>query len=93
MWSCDASTSTKHKNHQTSNLNMKYCSPENTIKGSVQITIKGRHSPPTVVCVCVFFPFILDVKFQYLRGNFLDGNGIIYFDLNGTEYCKFFGNG
>ena len=23
-----------------------------------------------------------NLKFRYLRGNFLDGNGIIYFDLN-----------
>ena len=64
VWCFDASTFTEeHENHQTSNLNMTYCTPENTIKGSVQITIKGRHSQPTVVCVCVFFPCILDVKF------------------------------
>ena len=46
VWCCDASTLfTDSENYQTSNLNMKYCTPENTIKGSVQIT--GRHSQPT----------------------------------------------
>ena len=28
-------------------------------------------------------------KFQYLRGNFLDGNGITYFDLNGNGITQF----
>ena len=36
---------TEHENQQTSNLNMKYSGPENTIKCSVQIT--GRHSQLT----------------------------------------------
>ena len=45
VWCCDASTFTEHENHQTSSLNMKYCTPENTIKGRLQIT--GRHSQPT----------------------------------------------
>ena len=43
VWCCDASTSTEHENHQTSNLNMKYSGEHN--KGSVQIT--GRYSQPT----------------------------------------------
>ena len=48
VWCCDASTFfTEHENHQTSNLNMKYSIPENTIKGSVQNTIKGRQSQTT----------------------------------------------
>ena len=28
-------------------------------------------------------------KFQYLRGNVLDGNGIMYFDLNGNGIIQF----
>ena len=43
MWCCDASKFTKHENHQTSNLNMKYSGEHN--KRHVQIT--GRHSQPT----------------------------------------------
>ena len=43
MWCCDACKLTEHKNHQTSNLNMKYSGEHN--KRHVQIT--GRHSQLT----------------------------------------------
>ena len=34
-----------------------------SLKMQCRVEFTGRHSHPTVVYVCVFFPFILDVKF------------------------------
>ena len=62
VWCCDdASTFTEHEeNHQTSNLNnMKYSGQHSKRRcPDHKADIRSQQ-----LCVCVFFPFILDVKF------------------------------
>ena len=60
VWCCDASTFTGHENHQTSNLNVKYSREHNKRQCPDHWQ---TFATATVVCVCVLFPFILDVKF------------------------------
>ena len=59
VWCFDASTFTE-ENHQTSNLNMKYSGEHNKRQRPDHRQIFAANSG---VCVCVFFPCILDVKF------------------------------
>ena len=44
-----------------------------------------------IICASGFSTNGIEIsrKFQYLRGNFLDGNRIIYFDLNGNGIMQF----
>ena len=57
---CDASTFTGHENHQTSNLNMKYSGGQNKRQCPDH---RPTFAANSCVCVCIFFRFILDVKF------------------------------
>ena len=60
VWCCDARAFTEHGNHQTSNLDMKYSGDHNKRQcpDHRQAFIRSQQ-----LWVCVFFTFILGVKF------------------------------